>query len=342
MAQAPTLDKMDIVMRSVPDGPVARVNKTYLQKEDFALVYEAQLRMAMARTNNQNLPDGARIQIGLECVGMLIEQEMMYQQAEAQNVTVSDEDVKKAATAQLEKLAKGMSKEGEPPLSQKDILAKLGYTDPSQVEAEIRRVMIIREVRNKVLSEKKTEVDEKRIQEVYEANKDNFSAPSSLHLKQIYINAQTESKTVRAEAQKKAEKALGVLYSGKLFEAVAKEYSDASNAPQGGDLGPIPIQKLPPFLVEASESLAPGEFSEVIDSEYGFHIVQLVGRTSANDIDREKVEEAIRTRMEEDQGQNIIRAYVDELIAKGTHIEVFIELQENLSRLPQSTELPLQ
>jgi parvulin-like peptidyl-prolyl isomerase len=342
MAQVPELDTMDIVMRSVPDGPVARVNKTYLKNEDFALIYEAELRRVIAMTKNSNLPDGARIQIGLQCMSMLIEQEMLFQQAEKENIIVADDDVKTAVLAQLDKLAKGMSKEGEPPLNQNDVLSKLGYTEPSQVEDEIRRAMIIKKLRRKILTENEIVVDDQLIQDVYEKNKDNFSAPSQVHLKQIYIEAETESKTIRAEAMKKAEKALDVLYSGQRFESVAKEFSDAPNASDGGDLGPMTVKQLPPILFEASKSLTTGEFSDVIESKWGYHIVQLVERISGEEVDREKIEAAIRQRVETEQGQTVIRSYLDELISKGAYIEVFIELKENLSRLPQSTELPLQ
>ena len=103
-----------------------------------------------------------------------------------------------------------------------------------------------------------------------------------------------------------------------------------------------PQQQLPPFLVEATKPLKEGEFSEVIESEFGFHIVQLVKRVSGQDVDRAKAEQAIRSRIEAEQGQTIIRSYIDELISNGTYIEVFIELEKNLSHLPQSTELPLQ
>ena len=333
---------MDIVMRSLPDGPVARVNKVYLQKEEFALIYESELRRIINQTKNPNLPTGARIQIGLQCLSTLIEQEMLYQKADSHKISVSEDEVKKAAADQLDRLAKGLSQEGEPPLTQKDVLTRLGYTDVVQVENEMRRAMIIKAVRSKVISQSEKEIDEETVQKVYEQNKDQFSQPSGLHLKQIYIEAHTESKTVRAEARKKAEKALDVLYSGKSFEAVAKEFSDSPDAKVGGDLGLIPIPKLPPFFVSAVEKLGDGDISEVFETERGFHILQLIKRLSASNVDREKLEQAIRIRLQAEQESNNVRLYLDQLISEGAKIDVFIELQENVSRLSENSELPLE
>lgn len=75
---------------------------------------------------------------------------------------------------------------------------------------------------------------------------------------------------VPTEEEAKAIKNL--LTSGRDFAELAKERSKGPNAAKGGDLGIINKGDLLPQLDEALRKLKPGEISEVLKSEVGFHI----------------------------------------------------------------------
>jgi parvulin-like peptidyl-prolyl isomerase len=69
------------------------------------------------------------------------------------------------------------------------------------------------------------------------------------------------------------------LLAGEDFAELAKEYSeDALSAPLGGDLGFIEVDDLDEAYREAVENLEKGEMSGIVESGYGYHIIELLDR----------------------------------------------------------------
>ena len=65
------------------------------------------------------------------------------------------------------------------------------------------------------------------------------------------------------------------LHHGGNFSALAGQFSQAAGAAQGGDLGLVQEGELPDELDQAMKKLAPGEISEPIRTESGYHILFL-------------------------------------------------------------------
>ena len=69
------------------------------------------------------------------------------------------------------------------------------------------------------------------------------------------------------------------LQSGEDFEVLAKEYSqDLDSASKGGDIGFWRVGELTPAYEEAALALEPGEVSDPVITEFGFHLIQLTAR----------------------------------------------------------------
>lgn len=72
------------------------------------------------------------------------------------------------------------------------------------------------------------------------------------------------------------------LVNGESFEDLAKRNSDDSSAPQGGDLGWLtPGETVPPFE-QAMNALQPGQLSEPVKSQFGWHLIQVQERRTKN------------------------------------------------------------
>ena len=70
--------------------------------------------------------------------------------------------------------------------------------------------------------------------------------------------------------------------NGESFEDLAKRYSEDSSAPQGGDLGWLsPGETVPPFE-QAMDKLEPGQTSAPVESQFGWHLIQVVERRTRN------------------------------------------------------------
>ncbi len=72
------------------------------------------------------------------------------------------------------------------------------------------------------------------------------------------------------------------LVNGEKFEDLAKRNSDDSSAPQGGDLGWLTPGETVPAFEQAMNALEPGQISEPVQSQFGWHLIQVLERRTKN------------------------------------------------------------
>lgn len=117
--------------------------------------------------------------------------------------------------------------------------------------------------------------------------------------------------------REEAERILSQLEAGGDFATLAREYSnDVSTRDVGGDLGFFPPGVLTSDSVEAAAfALQPGQISGVVESDLGFHVVQVVERTPDQEVSPENL------RLLRDQA---VRGWLDEL-RESADIQIFVE-----------------
>jgi len=90
-------------------------------------------------------------------------------------------------------------------------------------------------------------------------------------------NAEAKIKRSRDAAQQLAAKLHAeATRPGADFEALAKKHSEDGSAARGGDLGPVGRGMFAPSYEAAAFALQPGELSAVVESDFGFHLIQRV------------------------------------------------------------------
>jgi peptidyl-prolyl cis-trans isomerase SurA len=90
-------------------------------------------------------------------------------------------------------------------------------------------------------------------------------------------NAPDDVKRTKDEARALAEKLRGdAAAPGSDFAALAREHSEDGSAEKGGDLGTVGRGLFVPPYEEAAFALASGEVSAVVESKFGFHVIQRV------------------------------------------------------------------
>lgn len=80
----------------------------------------------------------------------------------------------------------------------------------------------------------------------------------------------------KSQARDIIEQAQTRLGSGEAFEDVARDLGDDVTAPRGGDLGVVAPGQLVPAFEKALFALSPGERSSIVETAYGFHIIERV------------------------------------------------------------------
>lgn len=124
----------------------------------------------------------------------------------------------------------------------------------------------------------------------YRAHPERFQQPEQVRVRHILIAAK------EPDARAQAEQLLQQLKDGADFATLAKERSaDPGSAPKGGDLGFFTRGRMVPEFEEAAFALKnPGDLSGVVETKFGFHILQLEERKPAGKQSFDEVRESLR------------------------------------------------
>jgi parvulin-like peptidyl-prolyl isomerase len=111
------------------------------------------------------------------------------------------------------------------------------------------------------------------VSDYYEKNKDRFKEADSYKVKNILIKAKDDVSFELAKVE--IDNVYTKLKEGGDFDGLAKEFSQGPNAVNGGDMGYVTQGQMLEVLDNVIFKLKPGEFSEPVKSEIGYHIFKV-------------------------------------------------------------------
>jgi peptidyl-prolyl cis-trans isomerase D len=189
---------------------------------------------------------------------------------------------------------------------------KAKYTIP-----EKRRAKYVFFESLKLRAESKATDDELR--QYYEQHKDEYTLPE--RVKAQHILFKTQGKTPE-EIEKIKEKARGVLErakKGEDFSSLAKQYSDDSTAAAGGDLGDFGRGQMVPEFEKTAFSLGVGAISDLVQTQFGIHIIKVNSKQERRERPFEEMKEAVRpiveTRKAEQKGSELAQQAAVDLVS---------------------------
>lgn len=98
----------------------------------------------------------------------------------------------------------------------------------------------------------------------------------------VYAQITRFPKSIKEAKQRTRERLLDMrerIITGKAkFETLARMYSQDGTAMRGGEMDPSPLASLDPSFAAALETMKPGQISEVVESQFGFHIINLIDK----------------------------------------------------------------
>lgn len=120
-------------------------------------------------------------------------------------------------------------------------------------------------------------VSEEEVKRYYDAHRSHFRLPQEYRISQILVRPREGE--ARADARQRAATVYEALGNGQDFAELARSESDGPGAAHGGSLGMVREGELAFELEQAIAGLQPGEVSQPVETERGFHIIRLDDRT---------------------------------------------------------------
>jgi peptidyl-prolyl cis-trans isomerase D len=142
-----------------------------------------------------------------------------------------------------------------------------------------------------------TVVSDDELKILYQQNIQQYQVPNRVHAEHILLTTVGKTDAEVAEIKKKAEDILAqAKKKGANFEDLAKKYSeDPGSKTKGGDLGWLVQGQTVPEFEKAAFSLPKGEVSDLIRTQYGFHIIKVLDKETAHTKTFDEVKDTLRT-----------------------------------------------
>jgi peptidyl-prolyl cis-trans isomerase D len=129
----------------------------------------------------------------------------------------------------------------------------------------------------------------------YQRDIQQYEVPNRVHVEHILFMTVGKPDAEVDEIKKKAEDVLKQVKKGAKFEDLAKKNSeDPGTKDKGGDLGWIVQGQTVPEFEKVAFSLQPGTVSDLVKTQYGFHIIKVLAKETAHTKPFDEVKDSIR------------------------------------------------
>ena len=172
-----------------------------------------------------------------------------------------------------------------------------------QIKNAVDQILIQSLLQKEIIE--KTNLSDEDIEMYYEDNKDNYWQEEEIHALNILV-----------ESRDQAEDIINKLNEGEEFSSLARDFSISSSAAEGGDIGFITKGTLKAEIEEKLFILNPGEISEIIPIENGFHIFKVLEKKPSGYLELEIVKEEIRYQLLPLRQQEAFDKYLEEIEEK--------------------------
>lgn len=282
--------------RSEPEPPVRafiQINDRQISKADFDADFARTLQL------DQPLSEEERDDLQRSFLVQLIDRELIALEARRLAIKVTAEELEVASQSYFEDYpAEGF----------REMLRERDMTMESW-QLELKKSLIM----EKLLQDKVyggVTIAEAEVESYYLENREDFDRPEQVRARQIVVADEAEGRRL-----------LGLLRQGEDFETVAREHSLSPDARQGGDLGFFGRGQMPAEFDDAVFNLPVGRLSDLVKSEYGFHIFLVEEKRAAARLSQEEAEREIFHILETRRQEETYQDWLQDLRSRAT-IEV--------------------
>jgi peptidyl-prolyl cis-trans isomerase D len=140
------------------------------------------------------------------------------------------------------------------------------------------------------------QVSDDELKAQYQQNIQQYEVANRVHVEHVLLMTVGKTDAEVEEIRQKAEDVLKQAKKGAKFEDLAKKYSeDPGTKDKGGDLGWITQGQTVPEFEKTAFTLDKGKISDLVKTQYGFHIIKVLDKETAHTKPFEEVKDSIKT-----------------------------------------------
>jgi peptidyl-prolyl cis-trans isomerase C len=288
---------------------LARVNGEAVSKVDFdRLIKNMELR------SNQPIPAERRDAVYRQVLDELVTYTVLSQETRARKVAVTDDEVESAITQMRARVgteedfkkaldARGMT------LDKLKADTRVDISTNKMVEAEV------------ATQPPPTEVE---VRGFYDKNPDKFKQDEAVRASHILFRVEENADAAtKKKAMDEAQSVLKQARAGSDFAELAKKHSADGSAQQGGDLNFFTRGQMVPPFDQAAFAMKPGEISDIVTTQFGYHIIKVTDRRPPSTVPFEQVSDRIKEFLTAQQKQQKADGFIQSLKQKAK-IEVLV------------------
>lgn len=310
--------KMDLgqqaVIPATPAAPAPRKDPTKVVATVDGVnltqgAVDAQLDRWLASVENRIPPErlaDITAQVRTQIADQFVVKTLLANAAAKVAMSVSEQEIDQAIAEIKQRLPEGMTLEG--------------VMKAENISLPDLRTNLVTELRIKKLIEVNVGTNlvptEAEIEAFYASQKSSFEAPETVHARHILIKtASTDDAKAKSEKKNKADELQKKLVAGADFAALARENSDCPSKERGGDLGNFPRGQMVPSFEEAAFSQTTNAIGPVIETMFGYHIIQVLEHQQAKTQTLAEARDRIVPYLQRQKEREAFQAYLETLKA---------------------------
>jgi peptidyl-prolyl cis-trans isomerase C len=293
------------------DQVIARVNG----KPIYGVELQRAKKAYLSNQPNKQIPAEKQKEFDQQALNQLTSAELLYQAG--QKLQIKDLD------KQIEDKISQSKKRFPTEQDYKNAIKALDMTESDLREYTRRDLVISNYIQQNFAS--KVSVSDEESKKFYDENIDKFKQPESVRASHILIGV--DAKATDADKKKAREKAETVrrdLAGGADFSKLAKQNSTCPSSQQGGDLGYFGRGQMVPAFEQVAYTLKPGEISDVVETQFGYHIIKVVDKKDASTMSYKDAKIRIDDYLKNQKLNAAVTSFLDET-RKTAKIEVLLK-----------------
>ena len=279
-------------------GKVAVVNGLAISQSSFDWeMHRAKLVYGRGRA----LGGPQLLEIKKRALENLIERELLFQESKKKGIQVDAADVDK----QLDTMRRKFPNEE----AFKKELGKSNLTEKT-FKVELKRAIATQQLVEKEIVSG-IAIPENEIKDYYEKNKSKMIQPAQIRASHVLIKVDSKKgPEQKKEAKTAIEKIKAKIKKGEDFAALAKEHSECPSASRGGDLGFFGQGQMVKPFEKAAFALKKDEVSDIVETNFGYHIIKLTDKRPATEVSFKEVRQQIEQHLKQEKVNEAIGRYV--------------------------------